>query len=152
MAWLIMWSVLAGSFMIVNVEVAVAVLPSSPVAVTLAVYFCPYRRACIGTHVDPSGRGPPSTFAPLPALVTSTVAFFAFFVWYAISTDAGTSVAASFGSVIVAATLPPSLVLPLAPDPFQCDDGVLVQATRPSTSTSATAAALRRVQGAGSRM
>src|SRR2546430_4325148 len=116
---LIMWLVLPGSAIVVNVAVLVVVFPSAPVALTLAVYFMPYRNACIGTQLDPSGRGAPSTLAPVPALVTSTVADFAFRVWYVISTDAGTSMAPSLGSEIDAATLPPSLRLP-PPAPFQC--------------------------------
>src|SRR2546430_2129192 len=77
---LIMWLVLPGSAIVVNVTVPVAVVPSFPVAVTFAVYFMAYRSACAGTQADPSGRIVPSTWAPDDAFLTSTEAFLAFLV------------------------------------------------------------------------
>src|SRR5690348_221597 len=113
-----MWLVLPGSAIVVKLMVLVAVVPSVPVAVTFAVYLVAYLSACAGTHDDPSARSSPSTVLPDPALVSSTLALLAFFVWYVISTAADTSVAASFGPEMVTATFPPSFVLP-PPPPFQ---------------------------------
>ncbi len=75
-----MWLVSPGSAIVVKLAVVAAVLPSVPVAVTLAVYFVPYLSACAGTQLDPSGRSAPSTWAPDKALVSSTAALLAFLV------------------------------------------------------------------------
>src|SRR2546423_13925162 len=68
---LIMWMVLPGSAIVVNVAVLGVVFPSAPVGLTLAGYFLPYRNACTGTQLDPSGPGAPATVAPAPGVVTS---------------------------------------------------------------------------------
>jgi hypothetical protein len=146
-----MWLVLPGSAIVVKLTVLVAVFPSVPVAVTFAVYFVAYFSACAGTHDDPSGLGSPSTEFPDPALVSSTLALFAFFVWYVISTAAGTSVAASFGPVMVTVTLPPSSVL-LLPPPFQWVLDDFPQADRARAAISTRAAAFRCELGAEGRM
>src|SRR6266536_434632 len=144
-----MWLVLPGSGIVVKLTVLVAVVPSVPDAVTFAVYFVAYLSACAGTQLDPSGRIAPSTLAPVPALVNWMVAPLAFFVWYAISTAAGTPVAASLGSEMVTPTFPPSFVLP--PGPFQCVDD-FPQADRGNAAIRINAAVLRRGVVASGRM
>src|SRR2546423_15375983 len=69
---LIMWLVLPGSAIVVNVAVLVTVFPAAPVAGTLAVYFLPDPSARIGNQLAPAGPGAPPRLAPGPAVGPST--------------------------------------------------------------------------------
>lgn len=80
---------------------AVAGLPSSPVAVTVAVYFFPYSSAPSGSQLAPSAASFPSTALPASS-VSATVVSFASLAVKTMPVEAGTSVASAFGSVIVA--------------------------------------------------
>src|SRR2546423_10854666 len=62
---LIMWLVLPGSAIVVNVAVLVTVFPSAPVAGTLAGYFFPHPNAPLGTPLPPPGAGPPPPLPPV---------------------------------------------------------------------------------------
>ena len=135
---------LAGFAIVVNVLVAVAGLPSSPVAVTVAVYVCPYSRAADGSQLPPSAASVPSTTLPA-ASFSSTVVSCASFVVKVMAVDAGTSLASAAGSLMVAAAF--GAFSPPSPPPCQLDGlspPPLVQAVRAIAAASSPAASARR--------